>query len=294
VNEQNPTDRGGRRKAGRNDRDGHPQGNRDQNTGSKQGQKPGRSGNQAGGGSKRAARERLAEQRAHQQRADRRRRSSGIAIVVVVALVVIGIIGYAWWASNNDGPDNAALPALVHESGGGVVVGDGPVDVTVWEDFQCPFCKAFEQANGEMLRKRVDDGDITLTIHPLSFLDSKLGNDSSSQAANAFGSVADAGQTQALDYHLTLYQNQPAENPGTPAWSADQLIGWGNDAGVEGATFEDCVNNLDYQGWVTQVQSTMGNEGITATPTVFVDGQEFDVQKGDLSATIDKALQNAQ
>ena len=80
----------------------------------------------------------------------------------------------------------------------------------------------------------------------------------------------------------------------TPAWTAEQLIGWGNDVGVVGSTFEDCVNNPNYQGWVTQVQSTMGNKGITATPTVFVDGQEFDVQKGDLQATIDKALQSDQ
>jgi protein-disulfide isomerase len=295
VNEQN--DQGGRRQGGRErgpGRQGKPEGGQPAGGGQKPGQKPGRAGSQAGGGSKRAARERVAEQRAQQQRADRRRRSSGIAIAVVVGLVVIAIIGYAWWASNNDGPDNAALPALVHESGGGVVVGDGPVDVTVWEDFQCPFCKSFEQANGDMLRQRVDDGDITMTIHPLSFLDDKLGNDSSSEAANAFGCVVDAGQKEALDYHLTLYQNQPAENPGTPAWSTEQLIGWGNDVGVEGSTFENCVNNGDYQGWVTQVQSTMGDEGITATPTVFVDGQEFDVQKGDLQATIDAALKSDQ
>ena len=30
-------------------------------------------------------------------------------------LVVVGIIGYAWWASNDEGPDNAALPALGQE-----------------------------------------------------------------------------------------------------------------------------------------------------------------------------------
>ena len=300
MTEQNRDDQGGRRKSGRDRRQDRQSGkpgdthqpDRDDR------ESRGRSGysgpGSSRGGTKRAARDRLAEQRASQQRADRRRRGSGIAIALVVVLVVVGIIGYAWWASNNDGPDNAALPALVQQPGGGVVVGDGPVDVTVWEDFQCPFCKSFEQTNGDMLRQRVDNGDITLTIHPLSFLDAKLGNDSSSQAANAFGCVADAGQKQALDYHLTLYANQPTENPGTPAWTTEQLIGWGNDVGVEGTTFEDCVNNLTYQGWVTQVQSTMGNEGITATPTVFVDGQEFDVQKGDLQATIDKALQSDQ
>ncbi|MFL6287794.1 MAG: DsbA family protein [Actinomycetes bacterium] len=306
MSEENRDDQGGRGKGSRDNSPGQQSGKRRDGDSSGRGEGQGRQGQQgrrgrqagqgspARGGARRPAREQLAEKRASQQRADRRRRSAGIAIAVVVVLVAIGIIGYAWWASNNDGPDNAALPALVDESGGGVVVGDGPVDVTVWEDFQCPFCKSFEQTNGDMLRQRVDNGDITLTIHPLSFLDAKLGNDSSSQAANAFGCVADAGEKQALDYHLTLYANQPTENPGTPAWTTEQLIGWGNDVGVEGSTFEDCVNNLTYQGWVTQVQSTMGDEGITATPTVFVDGQEFDVQKGDLQATIDKALQSDQ
>ena len=62
------------------------------------------------------------------------------------------------------------------------MIGDGPVDVTLWEDFQCPNCKDFEAENGAMLDHLVTDGDITLTIHPLSFLDSSLGNDSSVQA----------------------------------------------------------------------------------------------------------------
>ena len=42
---------------------------------------------------------------------------------------------------------------------------------------------------------KVDSGDVTMTIHPLSFLDQNLGNSSSKLAANAFGCAADVGQT---------------------------------------------------------------------------------------------------
>ena len=59
------------------------------------------------------------------------------------------------------------------------MIGDGPVDVTLWEDFQCPICKSSKRPTATCCKQRVDDGDITLTIHPLSFLDAKLGNDSS-------------------------------------------------------------------------------------------------------------------
>ncbi len=246
---------------------------------------------------KRAARDKLAAERA-KQRPGRSglggRGGSGVLIAVIVIIVVVGIIGYAWWASNNEGPDDAALPTLVQEAGGGVVLGDGAVDVALWEDFQCPGCKAFEDSNGEMLRERVESGDITMTVHPLSFLDGTLDNDSSVSAANAFGCATDAGEQQALDFHLTVYANQPTETAGQPAWSADQLIGWGNDVGIEGGEWESCVNDLTYEGWVTQVQTTMAGAGITQTPTVFLDGEKFDVAAGDLDAAIDEALKNDQ
>ena len=246
-------------------------------------------GNKQGSG-KRAARDRLATERATQAKTDRRKRqTSNIVIVVVVVLVAAVIIGYAWYASQDEGPTDAALPALVEEPGGGVVFGDGPVDVALWEDFQCPGCKAFEQANGELLKQRLADGDITMTVHPLSFLDTNLGNTSSVAAANAFGCATDVGEQEALDFHLTVYANQPAENPGQEAWSTEDLIGWGNDVGIDGDDWETCVTDQTYAGWVDQVATSQGSEGITSTPTVFVDDEEFTIGD-DLGAAIDDAL----
>jgi protein-disulfide isomerase len=261
--------------------------------GGKQGGGKQGAGKQAGnkqGSGKRAARDRLASERAAQAQADRRKRqTSNIVIVVVVVLVAALIIGYAWYASQDEGPTDAALPALVEEPGGGVVFGDGPVEVDLWEDFQCPGCKSFEQANGELLKQRLADGDITMTVHPLSFLDTNLGNTSSVAAASAFGCAADVGEQEALDFHLTVYANQPAENAGQEAWSTEDLIGWGNDVGIEGDDWETCVTDQTYAGWVEQVATSQGSEGITSTPTVFVDGEEFTIE-GDLGAAIDDAL----
>ncbi len=257
------------------------------------GQEKGPSGKPARQG-KRGARDRLAAERAQQAKADRRKRqTSNIVIAVAVGVVAVLIIGYAWRASNDEGPTDAALPALVQEQGGGVVFGDGTVDVALWEDFQCTFCKEFEQDYGTALEKRVDEGEITLTIHPLSFLDSKLGNNSSVEAANAFGCAADEGSQQALDFHLTVYKNQPAEVPGQPAWSTDDLVGWGNDVGIEGDDWTTCVTDQTYAGWVEQVAASQSGAGITGTPTVFVDGEKFD-PAGDLNAAIDKALKAQQ
>jgi protein-disulfide isomerase len=254
------------------------------------GQQKGHSGKQG----KRGARDRLAAERAQQAKADRRKRqTSNIVIAVAVGVIAVLIIGYAWWAANDTGPSDAALPALVQEQGGGVVFGDGPVDVALWEDFQCPGCKAFEEANGASLEKRVDAGEITLTIHPLSFLDQNLGNTSSVAAANAFGCAADVGSQQALDFHLTVYANQPKEAPGQPAWSTDDLIGWGNEVGIDGSDWSTCVTDQTYAGWVEQVAASQSGAGITSTPTVFLNDEKFELT-GDLNAAIDEALKAAQ
>lgn len=263
-------------------RDGGSQGGRGQ--GAAKGQ---------GGGGKRGARDRLSAERAQQAKADsQKRRLSNMAIATVVAVVAVLIIGYAWWSANDEGPSNAALPALVEEPGGGVVIGDGPVDLTMWEDFQCPGCKLFEEANSELVKQRLASGDVTVTIHPLSFLDANLGNSSSVAAANAFGCAADVGEAEALDFHQIVYVNQPEETPGQEAWATDDLIGWGNDVGVEGADWESCVTDQTYAGWVEQVAKSQAAANVSTTPTVFIDGEAFEVGS-DLDAAIDDALKNA-
>jgi len=145
--------------------------------------------------SKRSAREQLAEERKAQAAADKRKQTITNAIIVVVVVAVVVGIFVAVQASRTSGPDTAALPATVTEQGGGMPFGTGPVTVDIWEDFQCPACKQFEATNAETLKQQAQANEITLVIHPLSFLDEKLGNDSSLLAANAFGCSAASGRS---------------------------------------------------------------------------------------------------
>jgi len=225
--------------------------------------------------SKRSAREALAEERARQSAADKRKqRIINTVIVVVVAAVVVGIF-VAVQNSRTKGPATATLPATVTENGGPVTFGDGPVTVTIWEDFQCPACKQFESVNSDYLEQAALAGDITLAIQPLSFIDQNLGNTSSVLAANAFACSMPSGDKAALDFHQKIYANQPKENPGNEAWDNATLIGWANDSGVTGSDFESCVNDGTYNDWVQQVAAAGTTAGITGTPTVLVDGKKL-------------------
>jgi protein-disulfide isomerase len=229
--------------------------------------------------SKRGARDKLADERRREAAAaQRRQRITNIVVAVVVVAVIVGIF-IAVQSTRNSGPADAALPSGVTTAGAGASFGDGPVTVDLWEDFQCPACKAFEGVNASSLDKRVAAGDITLVIHPLSFLDQNLGNSSSVLAASAFGCAVDAGK--GLEFHNQVYTNQPKENPGSEAWTAADLVGWGNDVGITGGDWETCVNAVTYRGWAEQVASSQTDAGVTATPTVFVDGKAAWTASGD-------------
>lgn len=234
--------------------------------------------------SKRSAREALQAERARQAAADKRRqRIINTAIIIVVVLVVGGIF-IAVQKNRSTGTTTGALPQGVTENGGPLVFGSGPVKVDVYEDFQCPNCKDFEAVNGKYLKQQVDSKAITLLIHPVTFLNQNLGNTSSTLAANAFACSYPTGQSQALAFHTLIYQNQPPET--NPGYTQQQMIDWAKQAGVTGSTYESCVKDGTYNTWTDQVTATMATNGVTGTPTIFINGKK----QSTLNWTDPKAL----
>jgi hypothetical protein len=57
------------------------------------------------------------------------------------------------------------------------------------------------------------------------------------------------------------------------------LLEFGREAGIDGdayGTFETCVQDLTYEGWVQQVQEAANDRPVTGTPTLFLDGELID------------------
>jgi protein-disulfide isomerase len=219
-------------------------------------------------GDRQTARTKARELREAEARHKRRREQLirfGVLTVVAVALLAVGI---AIFANRPDQDAAAALPAGVTAPAGGVVIGDesAPVTVDLWIDFQCPFCRAFEQDAGSMLEQLAADGAAVLAYHPLSFL-----GEESERAANAFGCAAD--QSLADEYQRVLFENQPPE--GTGGFTTTDLVALGADAGITGSEFESCVQDGRYADWVANVAASQSEAGIVATPTVFIDGDQL-------------------
>jgi len=243
---------------------------------------------------RRSNRERLAARRAAEAaaraRAARRRRTvlGGMvaAVVVLVALVVVIAV-----QSHRTTPSaDAAVPANTVD-GTVIAVGsaDAPVAVDLYEDFQCPNCKAFEDKTGQTLAQLVAAGTVQARYHGMAFLDTSANEEYSTRALNAAAVVlSTAGPDAFQTFHDLLYANQPAE--GGSGLTDEQLIEYAGQTGATGSTVQAQIHDLTYGDWVTKATDQASKDGVTGTPTVFVDGTELsDLSAAGLTAAVSAA-----
>lgn len=241
--------------------------------------------------SKKTAREKAAEARAAAEASEKRRdRAVRLAIAGVVLLVLAGIAGAVFWSTNSEPAidADAPLPAGVASVSSGAPVGTAEKPVLdVYEDFQCPACRSLEEQIGSTLDQLATDGKLRINYHPMNFLDANLGNDSSTLAGSAFGCAIDAGKT--AEYHRIVFANQP-EAEGT-GYTKEQLKDWGAAVGISGPaldTFNSCVDNITYAGWVNASNAAASESGVRSTPTLILDGEPVDLSNLPLDEFIAK------
>ncbi len=169
-----------------------------------------------------------------------------------------------------------------------------PVKVILYEDLQCPVCRAFEQANGAFLDEAVKNGDISIEYRLLAFLDRASPNQYSSRAGSAALCAFDSGGGEAYKKAANLlWANQPQENSAGPEDAA--LVDTLDQAGVSGDAVEACVLKGTFVPWLEEATEASRDAKITGTPTVIVDGKKVEgANKGvpqiaDIQKAIDAA-----
>lgn len=193
-----------------------------------------------------------------------------VAVLVVLALV-IGLV--VWMNSSASDPGTPPSGSGVNQETGAVVVGDGEQTLDTYIDFMCPICGQFEEAYGEEILSLVDDGTITLNIHPISILDRySQGTAYSTRAANAMYCVAEADPDAAVPFMQALFANQPEE--GSTGLTDDEILGFASGVGVDG--IDDCVTEGQYEKFVAaKTEETPVQPGASGvgTPTLAVNGE---------------------
>jgi protein-disulfide isomerase len=242
-----------------------------------------------------SAREKAAEMRAAAAAAEaRRRRTMIIASVLAGLVLVVGVVVMVKVLQDKKNADDAALrkpPQHVVNDGISFGKADAKVKIDLWEDFQCPVCLNFEQANATAVQGYLDAGTAQVTYHPVAILDRASTTNYSTRSANAAAVVLQTTTPAVWQaYHKLLYANQPPENSaGLPD---SRLVSLAVQAGAKQADIEKGITGQQFQGWVASLTDTFSKKGYTGTPTVVVNGKVLTAQDS-LDATKFKAAVDA-
>jgi len=237
--------------------------------------------------------ERAEQMRKEREKADRKQRN---VITIAISVVIVALIAIGAWAVSSAGGDDKPVgplvkPAHTNSSFGfdytaadaGGTAGADPVRVVLYEDFQCPVCKSFEEQNGAFLDDLVKKGEITFEYRMFAFLDSKSSTEYSTRSASAAMAVLDKGGVAAFKkFHDLLYANQPPE--GGDGLPDATLIDLAKQAGVTGIDAD--VKDQTYAPWVRKALKAGRTDGVGGTPTVVIDGKTVPATQADISAAI--------
>ncbi|MFF2895810.1 DsbA family protein [Streptomyces sp. NPDC057966] len=235
---------------------------------------------------KRAARDRLVQQRERQRASERRRRTLIVSSAVVGVLALAAVVGVIAANSGGKSGKSEAGPLVAPSGATGkdslaIQVGaDGaPSTLTIWEDFRCPVCAQFENAFRDTIHQLENSGQIKVEYHLATIIDGNLGGSGSLRAANAAACAQDAGKFPA--YHDVLYRNQPQESVDTFG-DNDKLIELaGKVPGLDTPGFRSCVNDGKHDSWVQKSNTAFQNGGFQGTPTALLNGESIFPKKGN-------------
>ncbi|WP_072312815.1 DsbA family protein [Agrococcus sp. Marseille-P2731] len=218
---------------------------------------------------------------------------AAVAIVAIVAIVIVNSIRPA-----GPGPENMASNGIVigqdfvaERTAATPAEGEPTpteprediIQIEIYQDYMCPICGDFDEANAATLEQLLSTGAATVEIHPISILDrASLGTKFSTRSGAAAACVAEFAPDSFWDFNAAMFDNQPAE--ASSGLSNDEIIAVTEAAGIDTTTgIAECINDGRFMSWVTEAttragtQPLPGTDGVVAdrTPTVLVNGQQY-------------------
>ncbi|PKN56211.1 MAG: thioredoxin [Deltaproteobacteria bacterium HGW-Deltaproteobacteria-14] len=142
---------------------------------------------------------------------------------------------------------------------------DAKVQITIFSDFQCPFCSRVAAPLTEVEKHYGDDLSVVFKHFPLSFHKDAMPAALAGQCAQEQGKF--------WEMHDQMFGNQKALSP-------DDLKGYAKAIGLDEAKFAACFESAKHK---TDIEADMaeGREaGVRGTPTLYINGRKFNSPSG--------------
>ncbi|MGY4711564.1 DsbA family protein [Mycolicibacterium sp. CBM1] len=200
--------------------------------------------------------------------------------VVVVAVVLVLYLLTVDGKTLNGQPvtDGTASvpPGAVRVSSSALITKLGSTEpkvvLSLYEDFLCPHCARFERVFGPTISSLIASGAAAADYHMVAILDSPRNQDYSSRAGSAAYCVADHSTQDFLRFHSALFAQQPDEFSTTFPTDED-LTETARQAGAAPGV-KDCIGSGRY---LAMVQAMAETTGVHATPTVRINGEDYEL-----------------
>ncbi len=180
-----------------------------------------------------------------------------LAVVAFAALLLFSLGGGS--GARASYPDGYAPPALGDPS--------APVELVMWEDFQCPFCRRFSLDTLPELRSRyVETGKLRIVWRNFQ----RYGKESTDAGVAAYCA---GEQGKFWEYHDTLFAHQRGIEAGS--FTEPSLRQFAEDLALDQGKFTSClaVNAARYRQILAADFSTGRDSDVTGTPAFFINGK---------------------
>ncbi|WP_186764313.1 DsbA family protein [Arthrobacter yangruifuii] len=259
-----------------------------------------------------AAREQARAMRQAQQKKDRRNRLLviwGVVVAIVALIAIVAVIVFSSMnrnvASTGPSPANAnqyggftltstsaleptesfdidteTLPPAPEEAAEetpvppGVVAAEKgqPIPIVEYVDINCVHCADFAAQFDDQIAQWLDAGEITYEYRTVAFLDRNSPTNYSSRGANAAACVAAESPESYWDFMKAIFAQHASgevKNAG--------LVDMAKSAGADTDGIEDCIDDDTYRPFVKYADQLARVDGISGTPTAYVNGAEADL-----------------
>lgn len=204
--------------------------------------------------------------------------------VGVAALVVAGTFAYGRFSATEEAAKakaRAAIPLLLSDWPSDVPYGtaltesQGPITIVEFSDFQCPFCRQFDETVKRVERKHPGKMRRMFVHFPLTRI-----HPHAMAAAKAVECAAEQGRFAQM--HGALFAKQ--DSIGTISWTS-----FATQAGVaDTAKLKGCLARAEQPKKLTEGIAAANRLAVTGTPTVIINGWRLPYPPNDsvLDATV--------
>lgn len=228
-----------------------------------------------------------AQIRAEQARKDKIRNIiAGAAVLAIVSGLIAAAVIFSP-DPKSDKVTTKSIKAEVAATDTGLRLGkeSAAQQVIVYEDFQCPYCREFENASRSFFHEAAESGKLAVEYRPLNL----PGLDPYSiDALNTWWAIVKNGTAkQAIQMHDILFEKQPYETADDKPTAKD-MQGWAKSIGVDSATIS-AMKSPD-KSLVTAANQTAEDAGVQGTPSVFLNGTKLEGSPQQMFDQIQRAV----